>query len=1011
MAAMPGAPTAAQREGRIEPPPMPYGELELQPPPPLYAGEGATSNVLMTAVPMLGSVGSVVFVAMSGKSAQSYLAAGLFLLASLGFVGVSIWRNRSGKTAQVTSNRREYLNYLRGIRELARRAGSEQRKHLTWIHPEPVALAAVAEEGTRVWERAPSDEDWLLVRYARGPQRLGLELKPPESDTIDKLDPVSASALHRLLATHRILPDLPTAVALNSFARIEITGSEDHARAQARALLVQAATFHAPDQLVVAVLTERASLAHWDWVKWLPHAQSRREADAAGPRRLVCTDLDELVSLLPADLSERARFGPARTAVSPHVVVVLDNVTVPVGHSVITEDGVLGMTVIDIPERWDELNDDSRVRLHLEGDEAGRVRVAAVVPRQEPIRGFADQMSIATAEAAARRLTPLYAGEGPAREDALTKSTELTDLLGIGDVHQLDLGRTWRPRPPRDRLRVPIGVGADGVSINLDIKESAQQGMGPHGLVIGATGSGKSELLRTLVLGLAMTHSPEILNFVLVDFKGGATFAGMAGMPHVSAIITNLADELTLVDRMQDALAGEMTRRQELLRASGNYASLRDYEKDRTSGDRPDLAPLPSLLIVCDEFTELLSAKPEFVDLFVAIGRLGRSLGIHLLLASQRLEEGRLRGLDSHLSYRIGLRTFSASESRSVIGVGDAYELPAVPGLGFLKPDQSSLLRFKAAYVSGPPRTVARAGGGHSGSARREALPFVPGEVVSRLEQEQEAASRAAQEVAAAVPAEKRTVFDIAVVAMTGHGPAAHRVWLPPLDVPDTFDQMMPDLAVDPDLGLVSRTWRSRGPLRFPLGTVDMPREQKREVLRADLSGAAGHVAVVGSPRTGKSTLLRGIVTGLALTHTPREVQFYVLDFGGGTFTGLRDLPHIAGIGTRSEPDVVTRIAAEVAGIVDSREQFFRANGVDTMVDPTGRNVCAASAAADVAYPSRRRLELPPGDEVRTGAVVRDPAVPPAPTVGSPSGSTRRSRGKGTSTSTGAVRSMVPVSR
>ena len=202
-----------------------------------------------------------------------------------------------------------------------------------------------------------------------------------------------------------------------------------------------------------------------------------------------------------------------------------------------------------------------------------------------------------------------------------------------------------------------------------------------------------------------MTHSPEILNFVLVDFKGGATFAGMAGMPHVSAIITNLADELTLVDRMQDALSGEMTRRQELLRASGNYASLRDYEKDRTSGDRPDLAPLPSLLIVCDEFSELLSAKPEFVDLFVAIGRLGRSLGIHLLLASQRLEEGRLRGLDSHLSYRIGLRTFSAGESRSVIGVGDAYELPAVPGLGFLKPDQSI-----AAAVQGGLRVGSTAG-------------------------------------------------------------------------------------------------------------------------------------------------------------------------------------------------------------------------------------------------------------------------------------------------------------
>ena len=225
--------------------------------------------------------------------------------------------------------------------------------------------------------------------------------------------------------------------------------------------------------------------------------------------------------------------------------------------------------------------------------------------------------------------------------------------------------------------------------------------MGPHGLVIGATGSGKSEFLRTLVLGLVMTHSSEQLNLVLVDFKGGATFAGMADMPHVSAVITNLANELTLVDRMQDALSGEMTRRQELLRDAGNYASMRDYEKARANGE--PLEPMPSLFIVVDEFSEMLSAKPEFIDLFVAIGRLGRSLGLHLLLASQRLEEGRLRGLESHLSYRVGLRTFSAGESRAVLGVPDAYELPAVPGLGYLKPDQSTLLRFKAAYVSGPP--------------------------------------------------------------------------------------------------------------------------------------------------------------------------------------------------------------------------------------------------------------------------------------------------------------------
>ncbi len=481
----------------------------------------------------------------------------------------------------------------------------------------------------------------------------------------------------------------------------------------------------------------------------------------------------------------------------------------------------------------------------------------------------------------------------------------------------------WRPRPARDRLRVPIGLGEGGSLIHLDIKESAQQGMGPHGLVIGATGSGKSEFLRTLVLGLAMTHSPEQLNMVLVDFKGGATFAGMSHMPHVSAVITNLAQELTLVDRMQDALSGEMVRRQELLREAGNFASIRDYEKARAAGE--DLAPMPSLFLVVDEFSEMLSAKPEFIDLFVAVGRLGRSLGLHLLLASQRLEEGRLRGLESHLSYRVGLRTFSAGESRAVLGVPDAYELPPVPGLGYLKPDPTSLLRFKAAYVSGPPSgrvRVRRDEGGHV----RGILPFTISEVQSLTHPDPDPTPDPATP-----QGDQTSLLDVAVDRMVGHGPAAHQVWLPPLDVPDTLDDLMGDLEVDPLLGLVSPQWRSLGGLVVPLGTVDRPREQRRDTLSVDLSGAGGHVAIVGGPRSGKSTLLRTVVTSMSLTTTPQESQFFVLDFGGGTFAPLARLPHVAGVGTRSEPDVVRRIMAEVQGIVDRREAYFREHGIDSI--------------------------------------------------------------------------------
>src|SRR5262249_5394869 len=154
-----------------------------------------------------------------------------------------------------------------------------------------------------------------------------------------------------------------------------------------------------------------------------------------------------------------------------------------------------------------------------------------------------------------------------------------------------------------------LGVAGDGSAVELDLKESAQGGMGPHGMLIGATGSGKSELLRTLVTALALTHPSETLNFVLVDFKGGATFLGLDELPHTSAVITNLEGEELLVSRMQDALQGELMRRQELLRSAGNYASALDYERARASG--VPLSPLPSLVVVVDEFSELLAAHRE----------------------------------------------------------------------------------------------------------------------------------------------------------------------------------------------------------------------------------------------------------------------------------------------------------------------------------------------------------------------------------------------------------------
>ncbi|HEU0087323.1 MAG TPA: type VII secretion protein EccCb, partial [Pseudonocardiaceae bacterium] len=459
-------------------------------------------------------------------------------------------------------------------------------------------------------------------------------------------------------------------------------------------------------------------------------------------------------------------------------------------------------------------------------------------------------------------------------------------------------------------------------------------------------GSGKSELLRTLVLGLVATHSSAELNLVLVDFKGGATFLGLAGLPHVAAVITNLADELTLVDRMADALAGEVTRRQELLRAAGNLTGVAEYAAARRAAPGR-LPPLPALLVVVDEFSELLAQRPEFIDLFVAIGRLGRSLQMHLLLASQRLEEGKLRGLESHLSYRIGLKTFSASESRAALGVPDAYELPSVPGSGYLKHDTSTMVRFKAAYVSGPYRAGAGAVVPTSVPVTSDRRPQlfvpdyvdlpVPAEPPSGAETDGTAETGQPEpgkpEPGRLEPPTEPSVLDIVVARMRGQGPPAHEVWLPPLADPPSLDQLLPPLSVTDDRGLSPVGFFGNGRLAVPVGIVDKPYEQRRDLLWADFSGAAGHAAVTGGPQSGKSSLLRSILMSLALTHTPEEVQFFGIDFGGGTLAALDRLPHSGGVAGRGEPDTVRRIIAEVTGLLVVREQRFRALGIDSTAD------------------------------------------------------------------------------
>lgn len=882
----------------------------------------------MQLLPTLGMGGSVVFFFTNGQPFMRIM--GMVMIASTIAMSIAmVVRFRRGSQGQIADLRRDYLSYLSQTRMATQDTAKAQRDAQYYLHPSPEQLWALVAEGSRVWERRPGDEDFAQVRIGLGPQSLATPLIAPETGPVDQLEPLTAGAMQRFVAAHSTLEDLPMAVSLRAFYHVALGGDPDSVRSSARALTGSLTSLHSPEDLIVAVVASPESVRHWEWAKWLPHAQLSDTADGAGSRRLIGGNPRVIEDLLVPRLTGRPRFHPnaAPLPETPHIVVVLDGVSLPPDSMLASPEGLQGVTVVELSE----------------GEPTTSHRDLSILVRPGALRlesahgdvyeGTPDVLTYESVEALARQLAPLRMASGGDDDEPLLANLEFTDLLNLGDAASIDTRRTWRARSQAERLRVPIGVGEDGRPVMLDIKEAAQEGMGPHGLCVGATGSGKSELLRTLVLGLAVTHSSETLNFVLADFKGGATFAGMAQMPHVAAVITNLADDLTLVDRMGDSIRGELNRRQEMLRDAGNYANIHDYEKARVAG--APLQPIPSLLLVIDEFSELLTAKPDFIDMFVQIGRIGRSLGVHLLLASQRLEEGRLRGLETYLSYRIGLRTFSAAESRAALGVPDAYELPNVPGSGFLKFGTDEMVRFKAAYVSGVYRSGSQRSGSGDGALPLDRRPvlFTAAEVPVRYvpaPRREEGSADGAGEVADALA---DTVLDVVVSRLEAQGPAAHQVWLPPLDSPPSLDSLLPGLTAVEGRGLTQPGYEGAGRLVLPVGIVDKPFEQRRDPLWVDFSGAAGHMQILGGPQSGKSTLLRSLICSFALTHTPYEVQIYGLDFGGGGMAAVAGLPHVGGIASRLDPEKVRRTVAEVYGVLSRREEYFRASGISSIAD------------------------------------------------------------------------------
>ncbi len=894
------------RPARVQPAPIVSEVATISSPP--TVPEPAGNAVWQVLAPALGSAGMLGFAIALGEPRYMVMAgviAGVMLASGVTSRVVAARSNRKRRASLAA----RYRSHLDDVRARVERGAALQRTAAEGAHPSLFELPPLVRDGTRTWERRSHHGDFLTVRLGTGtvPAALTPRLEL-QSDPMAEPEPELLDDARTLEDTTSRLTGVPISVDLGGAGCVAIVGDRVIGRHLASSLVAQFAALRSPADLAIAAHVAPEDHAVWDWVKWLPHVRAGQSSSDDG-RTLVSSSAAELDVMLDQLASQRLDALEHRRAAHldsgplpfRQVVVVIDGYTPDsdVGRlerldTMLAAAGEIGVLVVVIVDHPDDVpsNATATVAVDVSGTlgfsetRPDGLRIGAITP---------DGFDEAACESLARALAPLRSRSNTT--PAALDSSGLLELLGE-HADTFDPQRTWAAdtRP----LSTPIGLGPGGEPLVLDIRESAVGGMGPHGILIGATGSGKSELLRTLVLGLAARNSSDELNLVLADFKGGATFAGLERLPHTAGMISNLESDPTLVDRMQEAIYGEMERRQRILRDTG-FDRADEYRRHRRIDPESRLDSLPALLVVVDEFGELLATQPEFADLFTSIGRTGRSLGVHLLLSSQRLDEGRIRRVESHLRYRICLRTFTPEESVSVIGSRASFDLPPIPGLGHLSVD-SGLTQFKAGLVNRPIRSAVRAES-QTGTIRR----FDISGPATTLGDVSPASSR---------PASSTTEMQLFIERIEMIGRPARPVWLSPL--PDAVEFVETATAA---------------PLEIAIGVTDLPRQQQQPAAMLDFSGTAGNLAVVGGPRSGKSTMLASLITAFAGHASPEDISFYGIDLGGGTLHHLEALPHVGSVFGRSHREEIPRLVRQLHTLVEHRIDQFRNHGITSVDD------------------------------------------------------------------------------
>jgi len=1056
--------------------PLPQGEVEI-PAPPKITPPGRFNWFLHLGLPlasaflMMAVMGIVYGVLMKSSSSLVFvIPMGLMSVLSVitSLIGQTYQRRQQKKAGE--EQEKQYTAILNRKRSELDGYRRQQQAILLDVNPAlPVLLARARDRDPRLWERRPGDDDFLCLRLGLGSVTSSVTVNTPRGE-VEELPRLKEA--WDLAAEFSTVPDVPILANLRE-RPIGVAGPPQFRDGVVRSLICNLVAHHSPDEVHLLAVCSPAQMGEWQWLKWLPHTHA---LDTRATRRYLAFDTISAKLVMDGLLDElhkrqnqihAAQYGGGLLDVPWLVLLVADYWAVrgePALGVLLTEGPALRATAIFLVDQPHQVPGGCGATVEcLPGNELSYTVAGA---GGQTIRCQSDFTDPVTCEQLARTLAPLDV-ERVRADDDLPNSVRLLDLLGLKSVDQLNAAARWRSKLPGQLLPVPLGTRRGGQPLLLDLNHTAH---GPHGLIAGTTGSGKSELLLTMVIALAIAHPPHEVGFVLVDYKGGGAFEPLRNLPHTLGVVTDL--EGGLAERALVALRSELKRREMLL----SQAGVNDIYKYQALGTGE---PLPRLFVIIDEFAELASQHPDFMVELVGVAQKGRSLGVHLILATQRPGGAVNANIWANAKFRICLRVETREDSQEMLHRADAWGLPSgVPGRGFFQVGDNEVFElFQVARVAGEYRvagqtqilqqeiviaevtpTGERRVHYDSGRAKREAAK----QTDARLEIDMivEELCKAARKLGIQkLPSPWPDPLPESVTLTSLLQQLGYRTWhaLPatqPIAVPQSMTtestaplcahcgrtlkvgarfcsvcgtpveieaevektpvcplcgaavkpaarfckacgaQLSPATTSCPACGkpvraaakfcpwcgqpitisgrfckqcgepvrpgarfcqacgtaVPSRTAVKQavldqegkpplfqaGPTVRPwlhavLGLLDEPAAQRQGPFTVDMAAQDGHLIVIGAPGSGKDMLLRTLVTSLACTHMPDELNFYLVEFGGQALRAFESLPHSGGLFLPADEERIQRLFLRLHDELNARKRTCNAANVDSL--------------------------------------------------------------------------------